>query len=538
MPRKTEADIPSAFHGLRIKKCGQTLQFKELTAPVSADSPCGNPDITSEPAYQELQIAIEGKPGSQMGDAVIPDQPPNFQQALALATEMLGQSKHLALLVGFTRAAAGKQGFAGFADALKLVETVASDYWDSLHPVADEDDPDDPWWERISLLRELTDSPAASETLYRVNLVEVRHIGAFSSRDIDIAAGRLSGSEEDKERCNSNLIRGAFTEAPVESLQVISQGIDDSLLNLESLGNFFNEKLGAGNAPSFSDLIDRVNTCKQLFAEFAGDIVSAVDEQPEEESSEPVESGTAEAVATTPGRSNATKSGGFAGRDDVAIALDSVMRFYQKHEPSSPVPILLARAREMVYKNFFDLLRELAPQHKDSFRDMMRALNEDPLAFLIEDSYNSFLNGESYTVPEIEVQDDSSGNSSGEATESGSAESAVVQEGTDDENSSDDSSNESAEADTGEVQTDAVAAEEKPATTTDSTPPAPAPATAREVNTREEVLATLTQVQAFFERNEPSSPVPLIVQKVRNLVPKNFLDLLAEFDKASEPESE
>ena len=73
-----------------------------------------------------------------------------------------------------------------------------------------------------------------------------------------------------------------------------------------------------------------------------------------------------------------------------------------------------------------------------------------------------------------------------------------------------------------------------------SAPPAAAnkSTAAGEIKTRDEVLDTLTQVQAFFERNEPSSPVPLIIQKVRNLVPKNFLDLLAEFDKVSDQESE
>lgn len=471
-----------------------------------------------------------------MGDAVIPDQPPNFQQALSLATDLLGQSRHLALLVAFTRAAAGMQGFAGFADALKLLETVASDYWDNLHPIADADDPDDPWWERISLLRELTDSPVTAETLYRVNLVEVRHIGAFSSRDIDIAAGRLTGSEEDRERCNSNLIRGAFTEAPVESLQEISQGIDESLVNLESLASFFNEKLGAGNAPSFADLTERVNSSKQLFNEFAGDILSMAGQQAEENTEEQAESGGAVVANAAPVRSSSASSDRFSKRDDVAMALDSVMRFYQKHEPSSPVPILIARAREMVYKNFFDLLRELAPQHKDSFRDMMRALNEDPLAFLIEDSYNSFLNGESFTVPEIEAEQSES---SDESTQQESAPEAPAQDVADSQDAEDGGD---AQADENADSAENAEQESASSNTNSSAPvtlaPAQEPARTREIDTRDEVLATLTQVQAFFERNEPSSPVPLIVQKVRNLVPKNFLDLLAEFDKAPDEESD
>ena len=51
-----------------------------------------------------------------------------------------------------------------------------------------------------------------------------------------------------------------------------------------------------------------------------------------------------------------------------------------------------------------------------------------------------------------------------------------------------------------------------------------------EITSREQVLQTLSDIQKFFEQHEPSSPIPLLVQKVRNLVPKNFMDLLVEFE--------
>lgn len=458
------------------------MRFDELTAPISADSDCGDPDIANDPAFQELRLAIEGKPGSQMGDSVIPEQPPDYPRSIALSTELLGKSKHLSLLVMTCRAAAGVDGFEGMADALNLFESTVADHWEELHPTADEDDPDDPWWERINLLRELTDSPATVDTLHRARLVDVRHIGAFSCRDIDIAAGRLSVSDEEKERCNSNLIRGAFSETPTESLQQTAAAIDESVQRLQSLSTALNDKIGA-DAPSFDALIEKIKQFRQLFSEFAGESIeqAAVEEPADVSQAEsPAEVAS---VAAAPAAA-AAKVGNFTGRDQVAAALDSVMRFYKHHEPSSPVPVLLGRAREMVYKSFFDLLRELAPQHKDNFRSLMQALNEDPLRFLIEDSYNSFLNGQTFDVPDepAAVSDDSGAGSS--ADDSADSAAAVV------------------------------------------------------VESRDEVIATLAQIQAFFETNEPSSPVPLIVQKVRNLVPKNFMDLLSEFDAPPEPQAD
>jgi type VI secretion system protein ImpA len=51
-----------------------------------------------------------------------------------------------------------------------------------------------------------------------------------------------------------------------------------------------------------------------------------------------------------------------ATRADVVATLDRVCDYYARHEPSSPVPLLLKRARGLVDKSFVDLLGELAPE--------------------------------------------------------------------------------------------------------------------------------------------------------------------------------
>ena len=41
--------------------------------------------------------------------------------------------------------------------------------------------------------------------------------------------------------------------------------------------------------------------------------------------------------------------------------LDLVVRYYERHEPSSPLPLLLSRARNLADKGFLEILQELAP---------------------------------------------------------------------------------------------------------------------------------------------------------------------------------
>ena len=50
-----------------------------------------------------------------------------------------------------------------------------------------------------------------------------------------------------------------------------------------------------------------------------------------------------------------------AGRDDVLLLIDKICAYYARAEPSSPVPLLLKRARRLVNKEFIEIMRDLAP---------------------------------------------------------------------------------------------------------------------------------------------------------------------------------
>jgi type VI secretion system protein ImpA len=47
--------------------------------------------------------------------------------------------------------------------------------------------------------------------------------------------------------------------------------------------------------------------------------------------------------------------------DDVLLAIDRICQYYERSEPSSPVPLLLRRARRLVCKSFLDIIDDLAP---------------------------------------------------------------------------------------------------------------------------------------------------------------------------------
>ena len=48
-------------------------------------------------------------------------------------------------------------------------------------------------------------------------------------------------------------------------------------------------------------------------------------------------------------------------REEAIRLLDKICEYFNRHEPSSPVPFLLKRAKKLVTKDFMAILNDLAP---------------------------------------------------------------------------------------------------------------------------------------------------------------------------------
>jgi type VI secretion system protein ImpA len=57
----------------------------------------------------------------------------------------------------------------------------------------------------------------------------------------------------------------------------------------------------------------------------------------------------------------ARQSGEIESREDVIRVLDKCCDYYKRYEPSSPIPLLLQRAKRLVSKDFLELVQDLAP---------------------------------------------------------------------------------------------------------------------------------------------------------------------------------
>ena len=78
--------------------------------------------------------------------------------------------------------------------------------------------------------------------------------------------------------------------------------------------------------------------------------------------SHPEGTGTTSGVdATDDSAGGVSISGVVKSRQDVVRVLDAAADFFRRTEPSSPIPLLLARAKRLVSKDFLEVLADIAP---------------------------------------------------------------------------------------------------------------------------------------------------------------------------------
>ena len=71
-----------------------------------------------------------------------------------------------------------------------------------------------------------------------------------------------------------------------------------------------------------------------------------------------VELAPVEGEAGGNGAEPARVPGDIRSRDDAIRVLDQICEYFRKNEPSSPVPLLLQRAKRLLSKDFMEILRD------------------------------------------------------------------------------------------------------------------------------------------------------------------------------------
>jgi type VI secretion system protein ImpA len=309
---------------------------------LAGDTPCG-PNLEYDPAFLELEQAALGKPEVQYGDTITPAVPPEWKVVKKLALELIARSRDLRIAMPLLRSLLALHGMPGFADGVSLVERLLAERWDSVHPQLDPDDGLDPML-RINSLATLADAATVLRELKECAFVQLPGLGPLSLRGLEMASGELPAPEGQPPMALSS-IEAALCDVDPERLKEAVEAAaraHDSVVNIEVL---LVRQVGSSQALNLDVLTRGLRRVRDFLAS----------QLPPEGGLEP------DGAGGPAGTAAAAISGEIASRADVVRMLDKILAYYARSEPSSPVPMLLERAKRLAPKSFFEIMEDLVP---------------------------------------------------------------------------------------------------------------------------------------------------------------------------------
>ena len=313
-----------------------------LLEPISAETPCGEDleDTQLLASFDAYRIFGQSAPLSDETD---------WREIRDRSLEALEKSKDFRLLAHLASAVVRTEGFAALPDTLTVAARWLESWNSEVFPRVDDDA-----ILRRNALNGFADRMAVVDGVRRAPILKHAQLGAVSIRDIEIATGHLATTEGETASMDQAQLGALLAASTVEDLQAISTQLAQAVSSLKSIESAMRDQGGAQAAPEFESLsVPLARTLKLLNDHLATRAPASSDA-----STTASAGGGGEAGAAT---GSAVAIGGIRSRDDATRALDAVADFFRTNAPSSPIPLLLQRAKRLVSKDFLEVLEELAP---------------------------------------------------------------------------------------------------------------------------------------------------------------------------------
>jgi len=327
------------------------FEFSRFLQAVSEESPCGE-NLEYDPLLQEIERESEGVPEQKMGDSTLPAEEADWKSIRTKSLQLLERTRDIQVSVYLTRALTHMDGLDGANKGLTLILGLLDKYWDCVYPVQDPDD-DYPVL-RMNALSALGDFNAFVRPIKNAPLTESRVMGKFTLADIERAAGNgPAGGEKDSDAPKQSQIDAAFMDTELQNLEKKRDDAVSVLSQFEAILALTSEKAGAVNSPDFDMVITLLKELVQVLNAQVKRCGGVTDDAAVEVEGAVATAGGATAIQTAPG--------GINSRKDVDQTIDAICDYFDRYDPSSPVPFILKRAKRLLFKDFKEILHDLAP---------------------------------------------------------------------------------------------------------------------------------------------------------------------------------
>ncbi len=322
-----------------------SVDLETLLAPIEGEDPAG-PDLAYDAARIELEQAFETSISIDPSGEVTETAEVNWPRVVNDVVDQFERTKDIWLAVYLARAGARAGDLSAVVGGVQALEGLVDRYWESMHPKLEELGVQG----RTTPCESLNSPGQFLIPLERAALISHPRLGQFSGHDLE--RFRQGGDAED----GFGFFQAALNELGEAALADAGAKLTAIEAGLKRADALFVEKAGIDAAPNFQPAYQGLAKLHRAVRAFMTEADGAASSEAADEASE------AGAPAAA-GRGGAP--GRVESREDVVRAIDAICDYYRRREPSSPVPLVLARARTWVTTDFMTLLNDIAPGSLD-----------------------------------------------------------------------------------------------------------------------------------------------------------------------------
>ena len=330
------------------------MDLDALLAAREGEDPSGE-NLEYDFDFMQLQIAAQPGEERQAGTEILAAEDPDFKDVEGRALAILDRSHDLRAAVILAWAVLHTKGLPGFAQAVAYVRGCLDQHWDTCHPQLDADDDNDPTM-RINAVRGLSGDTTVLSGLRRAALTNSRNFGRLNLRDLQMVSGEVPPPEGQDAPYDRATVAAAFTDTGEDEVADTLAAVRAVQADVKAIEARFADQT-PGYGPDLDDLKKMLGQIARYVSEHVSGVeVEAVDD----------DSGDAPAMSSPPRRGGGGMPGSVETAQDARAALDKVMEYFRRYEPSSPVPIILERAKRLVGADFMTIMKDMAPAGLDS----------------------------------------------------------------------------------------------------------------------------------------------------------------------------
>ena len=334
--------------------------LEPLMVAVSPDAPSGV-DLEYDPDFSRMEKAAQGTPDQEFGATKIEGAPADWEEVRDAALSILSRSRDLRAATYLAEAELSRVGIVGFRNALRIISVYVDQFWETVYPQLDADDDDDPTI-RINALAGLCKIGGVIRQLRVTPILVSRSVGRFSWTDCSMAKGEVPVPAGMESPPTQKQIDAAVMACDPKEFDEMVQAVEDSIKLAAAIENGFSDRLGPAIGPNLEQLTKELKAIARFQKGWVAVRKQASDSESSSNSEEaPGSVTTIDSSSPTVGAQVAKGPFVITRREDVIEGLDKIISWLERNEPSSPLPMLLKRAKRLSTMSFLDILRDISP---------------------------------------------------------------------------------------------------------------------------------------------------------------------------------